>query len=406
MLKNTSNKLSILAISLILAACSNGEKATDNKQNAPATTPTAASNAGEQIVKIGQAGPLSGGTSNVGKDVDNGAKMAIDEINAEGKLTINGQKIKLELQSEDDAGDPRQGVTVAQKLVDSKVVAVVGHVNSGVSIPASSIYAAAGLVQISPASTNPEYTLKANKTPKGNVSAYRIVATDNKQGPALVKYLKGVGAKNIAVLDDSTQFGKGIADQVEKGAKENGIAITNREATTDKTTDFKAVLTKIKAQNPDYIFWGGTGDTAGPLAKQLKELGLTAKIIGPDGICTDTFIKLAGDAAEGTICSQAGVPANKLSKGADFAKRYEAKYSGQKVEIYAPYAYDAIYAIVKAMQKANSTDSEAIAAALPSVSFDGYIGKVAFDKDGELKNAAVSILQVKNKKFEIVNTVF
>jgi branched-chain amino acid transport system substrate-binding protein len=294
---------------------------------------------------------------------------------------------------------------VAQKLVDSKVSAVIGHVNSGVSIPANSIYAQAGIAQISTASTNPDYTKKAKKTPKGNTSAFRVVATDDKQGPALVQYLKDVGAKNILVLDDSSQFGKGVADQVEKQAKADGINVVGREAATDKTVDFKAILTKFKGINPDFIFWGGFGDTAAPLIQQAKELGLTAKLIAPDGTCTETFIKLAHEAAEGSICSQAGVPAQKLAQGAEFSKLYEAKYPGQHVEIYAPYAYDAVYAIVNAIKKANSTDSEAIAAALPQISFNGYIGKVEFTSDGELKNAAVSILEVRKGKFEVIKTL-
>ena len=383
--------LAALLSSGLLLACADG-KSSKNNDN-------------EIIVKIGQAGPLSGSLSNIGKDIDNGARLAVDEINSKNDFTLNGKKVKLELVSEDDAADPKQGVTVAQKLVDAKVAAVIGHVNSGVSIPANNVYSQAGIAEISTASTNPDYTKKALKTPKGNTSAYRVVATDDKQGPALVQYLKEAGAKNIAILDDSSQFGKGVADQVEKEAKANGINIIGRDSATDKTVDFKAVLTKFKVQNPDFVFWGGFGDTAAPLAQQLKELGLNAKLIAPDGTCTGTFIKLARDAAEGTICSQAGVPADKLAKGAEFSKLYEAKFPGQHVEIYAPYAYDAVYAIVNAIKKANSADSEAIAAALPQISFDGYIGKVEFTPDGELKNAAVSILQVKNGKFEVVKTL-
>ena len=398
--RSFTQTLSLLSLSLLLAACSNASN--EAKKTAQATTPT--STTGEVVVKIGHAGPLTGGLANIGKDDENGAQLAIDEINAKG-LTVNGQKIKLQLQSEDDAGDPKQGLIVAQKLVDSKVVAVVGHVNSGVSIPANKIYADAGIAQISPASTHPDYTLKGNKTPNGNVTSYRVVATDNKQGPALVQYISKQGGKSIAVLDDSSQFGKGLADQVAKIAKESGITVTERDAATDKTTDFKPILTKLKAQNPDYIFWAGFGDTAAPLAKQIKELGLKAKLIAPDGTCTDAFIQLAGAASEGTVCSQAGIPVGKLARGADFSRKYEAKYPGQTVQIYAPYAYDAVYAFVEAIKKANSIEPEAIAAALPQVSFEGLIGKVEFDATGELKSAGISILQVQSKKFTVIDTV-
>ena len=387
---NLSKTLPILTIGLLLAGCSDQKSTAEN---------------GVTTVKIGIAGPLTGGLANIGKDNENGARLAIEEINAKGGLSINGKTVKFELQSEDDAGDPKQGLTVAQRLVDSKVVGVVGHVNSGVSIPANKIYADAGIAQISPASTNPDYTIKGNKTPKGYVTSYRVVATDNKQGPALVQYVKNNGGKTIAILDDSSQFGKGLADQVEKTAKESGITVTDRDATNDKAIDFKAILTKIKVQDPDYIFWGGFGDTGGVLAKQIKELGLKAKLVAPDGTCTDTFITLAGDAAEGAVCSQAGIPVGKLAKGAEFVKTYEAKYPGQKVQIYAPYAYDAVYVFVEAIKKANSIEAQAIAAAIPSVSFEGLIGKIEFDSIGELKNAGISILQVKSKKFEIVDTV-
>ena len=375
----------------ILLACSGANQQADNSN--------------EIVVKIGQAGPLSGSLANIGKDIDNGARMAVDEINAKNELSLNGKKVKLVLQSEDDAADPKQGVTVAQKLVDAKVAAVIGHVNSSVSIPASEIYSKAGIAQISTASTNPDYIKKSAKTPQGHISAFRVVATDDKQGPALVAYLKDAGAKSIFVLDDASQFGKGIADQVAKDAQAAGIQVLGHEAATDKTVDFKAILTKIKALNPEFIFWGGFGDAAAPLIQQSKELGLNAKLIAPDGTCTETFIKLAHNSAEGTVCSQAGVPAQKLAKGADFSKLYETKYPGQHVEIYAPYAYDAVYAIVNAIKKANSTDSEAIAAALPQINFDGYIGPVAFTPEGELKNAAVSILQVKNGAFEVIKII-
>ena len=308
------------------------------------------------------------------------------------------------MQSEDDAGDPKQGLIVAQKLVDSKVVGVVGHVNSGVSIPANKIYADAGIAQISPASTHPDYTLKGNKTPNGNVTSYRVVATDNKQGPALVQYISKQGGKSIAVLDDSSQFGKGLADQVEKTMKEGGATVAIREAATDKTTDFKAVLTKIKGLNPDFVFWGGMDDTAATLVKQMKELGLTAKLVAADGACTDKFVELSAAAGKGTVCSVAGMPLEKMAKGKDFVANYEKAFPGQKVQIYSPFSYDATYAIVEAMKVANSTDPEAIAAAMQKVNFEGLIGQIAFDQIGDIKGGAISIFEVKDK-LEVVDII-
>ena len=393
-----------LAAALGLAACGGADKGAAAKgasEAAPATAQDGSAcgtlAADEICVKIGSGAPKTGGIAHLGKDNENGVALAIQEINAKGDLLIGGKKVKLALVGEDDAGDPKQGPIVAQKLVDAGVVGVVGHLNSGVSIPASTVYANNGLVQVSPSSTNPDYTLKSSKTPKGAISAYRVVATDAQQGPALAKYMLAHGGKNVAVLDDATQYGKGLADQVASSITAGGAAVVSREAATDKTTDFKAVLTEIKAKNPDYVFWGGMDDTAATLVKQMRELGMTAKLVGADGACPDKFIELSGEAGKGVICSQAGMPLSQMAKGAQFNTDYEKAFPGQKVQIYSPFSYDATFAIVAAMKLANSTDPEAIAAAMPKVSFDGLIGNIAFDDKGDIKGGAISIFEVKDK---------
>ena len=177
------------------------------------------------------------------------------------------------------------------------------------------------------------------------------------------------------------------------------------EASTATTTDFKAVLTKIKGLNPDYLFWGGMDDTAASLVKQMKELGMTTKLASADGPCTKKFIDLAGDAAEGVVCSQAGMPLSKMAKGAEYSANYEKTFAGQKVQIYSPFAYDAVYALAEAMKIAGSTDREAIAAAMPKVSFPGLTGQVAFDEKGDIKNGAISIFQVRNKALEVIDII-
>lgn len=381
----------VSVLALALSACG-GDKAAGGGKSACGSLA-----ADEICVKIGSGEPKSGGIAHIGKDNENGVQLAINEINAKGDLIIGGKKVKLVLVGEDDAADPKQGTIVAQKLVDEKVAAVVGHATSGVSIPANAVYSAAGLVQISPSSTDPTYTLKSNKTPKGSVSSYRVVATDAQQGPALAKYMLNHGVKTIAIIDDSTQYGKGLADQVEKSMKDAGATVVAREATSDKTSDFKALLTKIKSLNPDYVFWGGMDDTGATLAKQLKELGLNSKLAGADGLCTAKFMELSGAAGKGAVCSQAGMPLEKMPKGAEFSANYEKTFPGQKVQIYAPFAYDATYAIVAAMKIANSVDPEAIAAAMPKVSIEGLIGPIAFDEKGDIKNGAISIFEVKDK---------
>ena len=382
----------VSVLALALSACGGGDKAAGGGKSACGSLA-----ADEICVKIGSGEPKSGGIAHIGKDNENGVQLAINEINAKGDLIIGGKKVKLVLVGEDDAADPKQGTIVAQKLVDEKVAAVVGHATSGVSIPANAVYSAAGFVQVSPSSTDPTYTLKSNKTPKGSVSSYRVVATDAQQGPALAKYMLNHGVKTIAIIDDSTQYGKGLADQVEKSMKDAGATVVAREATSDKTSDFKALLTKIKSLNPDYVFWGGMDDTGATLAKQLKELGLNSKLAGADGLCTAKFMELSGAAGKGAVCSQAGMPLEKMPKGAEFSANYEKTFPGQKVQIYAPFAYDATYAIVAAMKIANSVDPEAIAAAMPKVSIEGLIGPIAFDEKGDIKNGAISIFEVKDK---------
>ena len=361
--------------------------------------------AGQICVKIGHGAPRTGGIAHLGKDNENGAQLAVNEINAQGGIKVGDKVVKLALVGEDDAADPKQGPVVAQKLVDAGVVGVVGHLTSGVTIPANAVYAKAGMAQISPSSTNPDYTLKGEKTPKGSVSTYRMVATDAMQGPAMGRFMLNKGAKTVAILDDSTQYGKGLADQVEKTLKDGGVQIVAHEASTATTTDFKAILTKIKGMNPDYLFWGGMDDTAASLVKQMKELGMTTKLASADGPCTKKFIDLAGDAGEGVVCSQAGMPLSKMAKGAEYNANYEKTFAGQKVQIYSPFAYDAVYALAEAMKISGSTEREAIAAAMPKVNFSGLTGQVAFDEKGDIKGGAISIFQVINKNYEVIDII-
>jgi len=335
-------------------------------------------------VKIGSAAPLTGGIAHIGQDQADGVKLAIDEINKAG-LTINGQKVILEFDSQDDAADPKTGSQVAQKLVDDGVVGVVGHLNSGVSIPASKIYAAANVVQISPASTNPAYTLQGLKT------TFRDIATDAQQGPTLAKYTKeGLKAKTVAIVDDATAYGQGLADEYEKTAKASGIKVLSRDATNDKATDFKAILTKIKAERPDVIMYGGMDATGGPFAKQAMQLAIKSKIVAGDGVCTSNLSELADKATDNIICSVAGGDLSKMAGGKDFAKKVKATFGHEPV-IYSPTSYDATYVIVDAMKRANSTKREDIMAAMGKTNYNGLTGNIQFDDHGDLKGASVSL---------------
>jgi branched-chain amino acid transport system substrate-binding protein len=349
-------------------------------------------------VKIGHVAPLTGPIAHLGKDNENGARLALEEINKAG-LTIDGKKVVLTLVPEDDAEDPKTATQVAQKLVDAKVVGVVGHLNSGTSIPASKIYSDAGITQISPSSTNPDYTKQGFKT------TYRLVATDAQQGPALGNYVANtLKAKTVAIIDDSTQYGKGLADEFEKTVKAAGLKVVTREASNNKATDFKAILTKVKGSKPDVIMYGGMDATGGPLAKQATELGIKAKIVGGDGMCTEKLIELAGEAVVNVTCSEAGKALSKMAQGADFQKRYKERFNSD-VQIYAPFTYDAVYVLVDAMKRANSTDPAKILVAMPDTKMNGLIGNIAFDNKGDMKEGVITLYDFKEKKKTVLDVI-
>ena len=353
----------------------------------------------DTIVKIGVASPLTGPQAHIGNDIKNGVQLAVDDVNAAG-LTIDGKKIKLLLVSEDDEANPTKAATVAQKLVDAKVVAVVGHFNSGASIPASKIYSDAGIPQISPSSTNPKYTQQGFKT------TFRVVANDDQQGPVGGKFaLEKLKAKNIAVIDDSTAYGQGLADTFEASVKAGGAKVVAREHTTDKDTDFKAILTKIKGKKPDLIFFGGIDPQAGPMIKQMGELGIKARFMGGDGVQTPNFIKLAGDtSAEGAMASMPGLPKDQMPGGAKFLEKFKAKFKAD-VELFAPMGYDAVFVFVEAMKRAKSTEPAKFLPEVAKTDYKGVIGPIAFDEKGDLKNGPITIYVVKAGKWEPMEVV-
>ncbi|WP_116124077.1 branched-chain amino acid ABC transporter substrate-binding protein [Paraburkholderia sp. BL6669N2] len=352
----------------------------------------------DETVKIGEAAPVTGPASYLGKDTENGARLAIEEINERG-LAIGGKKVMLVFDAQDDAGDPRQATQVAQKLVDHKVVAVVGHMQSGSTIPASKIYSDAGIVQVSPSATNPVYTQQGFKT------AYRVVATDAQQGPTLADYAaKTLKVKTIAIVDDSTAYGQGLAVEFENQAKANGITVLSHDASTDKAVDFRAILTKIKGEKPDAIMYGGLDGTGGPFAKQAKQLGIAVKVLAGDGLCADDLAKLAGDAADNVICSIAGAPLLKMAGGPAFVERYKKRF-GYAPVLNSPFAYDAVGVIVDAMKRAQSTEAEKILAAMPATDHQGVLGRTQFDSKGDLRHGVISLYKYVGGKQALLGVV-
>ena len=349
----------------------------------------------EQVIKIGHVAPLSGAIAHLGKDNENGARLAIEDLNAKG-ISIGGKKVKFELVAEDDASDPKQGTAAAQKLVDAKVSGIVGHLNSGTTIPASKIYNDAGIPQISPSATNPKYTRQGFNT------AFRVVADDVHLGGTLGRYaVKDLKGKAIAVIDDRTAYGQGVAEEFEKAVKAAGGNLVGHEFTTDKATDFMSILTTIKGKKPDIVFFGGMDAVGGPMLKQMKSLGLSAKFMGGDGICTTELVKLAGDAmADGqVVCAEAGGVDGALKKGMDdFGVKYKKRFNDD-VKLYAPYVYDAVSVMVDAMQRAKSSDPAKYLPELAKTSgYKGVTGTISFDSKGDIKNGALTLYTYKAGK--------
>ena len=370
-------KLALVAAAVLaLAACGDKEEA-------------AGSGGDTMVVKIGHVGPTSGAIAHLGKDNENGGRMAIEELNAAG-MTIGGKKVTFELLAEDDAADPKQGTAAAQKLVDAKVNGVIGHLNSGTTIPASSIYHDARLPQISPSATNPKYTRQGFDT------TFRLVADDTQLGGTLGRYaIETLKGKTVAVIDDRTAYGQGVADEFEKGVTSAGGTLVAREFTNDKATDFNAILTSIKGKSPDVVFFGGMDAVAGPMLKQMKALGINAKFMGGDGICTAGLPALAGDglADDMVYCAEAGGVDEAGKPAMDkFREDFKVKY-GVEVQVYAPYVYDAVKLMADAMKRADSVDPAKYLPELAKTSgYQGVTGNISFDEKGDIKNGALTLM--------------
>lgn len=347
-----------------------------------------------QVVKIGHVAPLSGAQAHYGKDNENGARMAIEDLNKQN-LSIGGKRVRFEIQAEDDAADPKQGTAAAQKLCDSRVAGVVGHLNSGTTIPASKIYNDCGIPHVTGAATNPDLTKPGYKT------TFRIIANDAALGPALANYaFSQANVKKVAMIDDRTAYGQGVANAFKKTAREKGIQVVDEQFTTDKATDFMAILTSIKSKAPDAVFFGGMDPQAGPMLRQMEQLGLAnVKYFGGDGICTAEIAKLAGGAKTlgNVVCAEGGASIAKMPGGAEWKKRYDEKYPGQ-FQVYSPYTYDATFVLVDAMKRANSVNPKDYIPHLAKTNFKGVTATIQFEPNGELKNAATTLYVYKDGK--------
>lgn len=348
----------------------------------------------DMVIKIGHVAPMSGPQAHYGKDNSNGAKMAIEDLNAQGVM-IGGKKVKFELLAEDDAADPKQGTAVAQKLCDAKVAGVVGHLNSGTTIPAAKIYNDCGIPHITGAATNP------NLTKPGYNTTYRIIANDNALGAGLANYAsKNLKLKTVAVIDDRTAYGQGVAEVFKNTATKDGMKVVDQQFTTDKATDFMAILTAIKSKKPDAVFYGGMDAQAGAMLRQMDQLGMTGvKFFGGDGICTTEIVKIAAGAKsmDNVICAEGGSSIAKMPGGTAWKAKYDAKYPDQ-FQIYSPFTYDATMILVDAMKRAGSSDPKKYIPFIGKTNYKGVTAQIMFESNGEMKNPAMTLSTYKDGK--------
>jgi branched-chain amino acid transport system substrate-binding protein len=382
----TAAMFALGAVAMVLSGC--------GRDDAPAPDRGPA----EQVVKLGFAAPLTGPQSHYGAEMRNGIVLALEEVNATAPV-IGGRPVRFELIAEDDQADPMRGTVVAQALVDAGIKGMLGHFNSGTSIPASRIYAEAGIPQLAMA-TAPAYT--AN----GFATTFRMMTNDVQQGGVLGRYVvEKLGMRRIAVVDDRTAYGQGLADQFEAAAREAGAEIVKREFTTDKATDFLAILTSVRDARPDAVFFGGADAQAGPMARQMQQLGLRGVLIGGEMIKSPNFLELAGDAAEGAVASLAGVPLEMMPGGASYAERYRERF-GAGVEVYSPYAYDGTMTLIEAMRRADSTEPGRYLPELARIERAGVTSAtIAYDQRGDLRAGTITVFRVEGGQWRVLEAL-
>jgi branched-chain amino acid transport system substrate-binding protein len=340
----------------------------------------------DTVIRIGAAGPMTGSESKMGVDLKNGVMLAAAEWNAKGGVL--GKKI--EVVSGDDAADPKQAVSVANKFINQKVNAVVGHWNSSCSIPASTFYNDADKVMISPATTNPHLTLQGYKL------VFRVCGTDAQQGRMAADFVvKSLHPKRVAIIHDNTAYGKGLAD-IFREALEGKVSVVYYGVISQGDPDYKSVLTSINEKKPDLYFFGGVYPEAGRLVRQAKEVGMRAPMMTGDGVFDPTFLSIAGAAAEGTYVTFGKEPKG-LSTAASFIQNYKAKFG--EPGPYSIYAYDAANIILTAMAETKSVEGKKLADFISKTTFHGAFGDISFDKNGDVTKAPYVMWRVKDGKF-------
>lgn len=353
------------------------------------------------MVRIGHVAQTSGFLAGFGKNTENGARLAVDELNAKG-VSIGGRKARFELVTDDDRLDPTRAAAVAQTLVDARVNGVVGHMISSTSIAASTVYCAAGIPQITPAATALEFTRSGCK------SAFRLVPDDARMGGVLGRYaVKDLRAARVAVVDDGSTSGRSIAAAFGSAATAAGAKVVATQSTFDKATDFAAILGAVKSASPDLLFFGGSALQAGPMIRQMKQLGMRARFIGSDAVCQADLPQRAGDAwlDEQVVCALPGGAAFGAAPMGRFRAEFKLRFGADPAR-WAPFAYDAVRVMVDAMTRAGSSDPARYLPVLAATrGYQGVTGPITFDTRGDVVNGAVSLFTYKDRKRDQLATV-
>lgn len=357
---------------------------------------------GKNVAKIALVAPITGDLAAMGQGMKNAAQMAVDEEKerriygqtATSRGTLPGVGIFIELAAFDDRADPKEAVNVASQIVsDRAIVGVVGHLNSGCSIPASAVYNRYNLLMISPASTNPKLTQQGFK------NVFRTCTTDEVQGSFAAGYsFRKLGLRKISIIHDKTPYGQGLAEEFSKKFRDDGGKILSFDGINIGDKDFNALLTRIKSLSPQVIFFGGVYGEGGLISRQAKGLGLKVPLIGGDALKSPEYIDIGGKATEGDIITMVGLPAEKLPQSKEFIDKYTKLYPNAKIQPYDAYTYDTTNMIIQAIRTVGS-DKTKIGDYIAQVKYSGLIGTTSFDEKGDTTNKAISIYKIQNGEF-------
>ncbi|MBI3012289.1 MAG: branched-chain amino acid ABC transporter substrate-binding protein [Elusimicrobia bacterium] len=359
----------------------------------------------EKVYKIAIAVPLTGDIAAMGQGMKRGAELAVEEANASGRF-----QRKIELRPFDDRADPKEAVNVANQIVsDPSIAAIVGHLNSGCSIPAAQVYAKNNLLMITPAATNPKLTLQQLEPSwKWVKNVFRVNTTDDVQGQFAANYcLQSLKIQSVAIIHDKTPYGQGLAEEFQKEFETKGGGVLSFDGIAIGDKDFKALLTRIKSLNPQTIYFGGIYNEGGLIVKQARELGLKATFVSGDALQTSEYFKVAGSAAEGSYITNVGVPPQKIPEAKSFLEKYSARFPQPDLQPYDHYTYEAAKIALDVLEKAgiqgDSIDKLRMIETMKNLKFNGVLGTTEFDEKGDTKNKAITVYLVKGNNFVPLN---